>query len=373
MELIVMALILSAVLFGQYLLYAKLGLKNVSYKLSVSTPEAFEGDEIEITEEIENAKWLPLPWIRTEISCSRRLSFKGQAQSADKTEQRGLVSSIFVLKGYQKCRRVWKVRCEKRGVFTVYDSALSVSDLFGLAKPAMVIKLGQSVRVLPVPADMEEGELSSEAFLGDIQVRRFVLPDPFMICGAKEYTGREPMNRIHWAQTARTGTLMAYNNEFTTERRVLAIINMQRTYSDERQKLSVSKLEAQIKAAAFLLDLCYKSRTEVGIIANSAEPFSIEPSSGYEHTMTALRALAELSNGCGEHIDDFLSRQELGGYTDIVFISSFLSEKSADILRGLSFAGKCCMIFTTDIEETDFCEVRHIPQVRYYPNEGGED
>ena len=64
-----MALILTAVLAGQYFLYAKLGLKDVSYKLSISTPEAFEGEEIEITEEITNDKWLPLPWIRTEISC----------------------------------------------------------------------------------------------------------------------------------------------------------------------------------------------------------------------------------------------------------------------------------------------------------------
>lgn len=373
MELIVMAIILAAVLTGQYLLYAKTGLKNVSYRLHISTPEAFEGDEIDIIEEIENAKWLPLPWIRTEISCSRWLAFKGQQQSgADRNEQRGLVSSVFVLKGWQKCRRVWKVRCEKRGVFSVENSTLTVSDLFGLAKPAEVFKHDQTVRVLPVPADLDSIQQSREAFIGDMQVQRFVLPDPFMISGAKEYTGREPMNRIHWAQTARTGTLMAYNNEFTTERSVMVVLNMQRTYADTRQKLSASYLEGAIKAAAFMLDEGSSARADVGIMINSAEPLIIEPASGYEHIIRALRALAELKNSCGEHIDDFLMRQDFHGYTDIVFISVFLSEKSAELLRGLTAAGKCVTVFTNELEETDFCDVRHIPHGRYYPTEGGD-
>ncbi|MGN1119460.1 MAG: DUF58 domain-containing protein, partial [Oscillospiraceae bacterium] len=242
MELVVMALILAAVLVGQYLLYARMGLKNLSYKLSVNVCEAFEGEEIEVTEEVENAKWLPLPWIRSEIRCSRWLTFRGMSDSSDSrrdnTEQRGLVGSIFVLKGWQKCRRVWRVKCEKRGVFPFEDATVTVSDLFGLVRQAAVFKLCQSVRVLPVPSDMESGSLSAEAFIGDAQVQRFVLPDPFVISGAKEYTGREPMNRIHWAQTARTGALMVYNSEFTTERRVLVVMNLQRSYHNERQRLS---------------------------------------------------------------------------------------------------------------------------------------
>ena len=49
-----------------------------------------------------------------------------------------------------------------------------------------------------------------------------------MIAGAKEYTGREPLNRINWKYTAITGKLMAMNNEFTTSRNSLIVINMQR-------------------------------------------------------------------------------------------------------------------------------------------------
>ena len=373
MELVVMALIVAAVLVAQYFLYSRLGLKNLSYTLTISTPEAFEGDEIEIVEEIDNAKLLPLPWIRTEINCSRWLTFRGQTHTPDSgDDQRGLISGIFVLKGHQKCRRAWRVRCEKRGVFTVEDTSVAVSDIFGLVKPAAVFRIRESVRVLPRPSEAELSELSSDAFIGDMQVRRFVLPDPFMISGAKEYSGREPMNRIHWAQTARTGSLMVYSNEFTTERRFLIIMNMQRSFLSDVQSLALSVLEGQIKAAAFMLDYCCKTRAEAALAVNSENEVFLPYAEGYEQTMSALRELAELKNECGCHIDDYFEKLNFSECTDIVFISGFLSEKTAEALHRLSESGKNCLVISTEISETEFDGVINVPR-RYYSGGGGEE
>lgn len=387
MELVVMALILAGALIGQYILFDRLGLKKLNYTLTVQKPgdkppagedgivEAFEDEEIEIVEELDNAKLLPLPWVRTEISCSRWLSFFGGAGHSGEKDgfQKGLVSGIFTLRGRQKCRRTWRVRCEKRGVFTIEDVSVAVSDLLGLVKSSRVIKLNRKIRVLPVPADMDAGEMSSDVFIGDIPVRRFVLPDPFVISGAREYTGREPMNRIHWAQTARSGSLMVYNNEFTTERRVLIILNIQRSFHGERQKISVSAFEALIKGAAFMLDQCLKTHTVCALTANSPEPLLPEYGEGYGHIIKILRSLSELKSVCGAHIDDFLPGVDFSELTDVVFVSSFLDEKCADILRSLSMNGRSMTIFTTDIEETDFCEVMHLPRKKYYLPESGED
>ncbi len=372
MELVVMALIVAAVLTAQYFLYSRLGLKNLLYTLTVSTPEAFEGDEIEIVEEIENDKLLPLPWIRTEINCSRWLTFRGQTHMPDSDDnQRGLISGIFVLKGHQKCRRVWRVRCEKRGLFTVEDTSVAVSDIFGLVKPAAVFRIRESVRVLPRPSDAELPELSSDAFIGDMQVRRFVLPDPFMISGAKEYSGREPMNRIHWSQTARTGSLMAYSNEFSTERQFLIIMNIQRGFMSDVQPMTLSVLEGQIKAAAFMLDYCCKIHAESALAVNSAKEIFLPSAEGYEHTIKALRELAELKNECGCHIDDYFDKLSFCEYTDIVFITGFLSEKTAETLRRLRESGKNCLVISTEISETEYDGVINVPR-RYYSGGGGE-
>lgn len=383
-----MALILAAVLTGQYLLYRRLGQKKLEYRLTLRTKgggevaadgaemlEAFEDEEIELIEELDNAKLLPLPWVRTEISCSRWLSFYGGSSVRDQRDaaQKGLISGIFTLRGRQKCRRTWRVRCEKRGVFRLEDVSITVSDLFGLVKSARVIKLDQRLRVLPVPADMESGEMSSSSFIGDIPVRRFVMPDPFVISGAREYTGREPMNRIHWSQSARSGSLMVYNNEFTTERRVLILLNIQRSYHGEKQKIGTPVLEALIKGAAFMLDRCFSTHTECALTVNSPEPVAAEPGDGTAHLMKRLRELAELKSSCGAHIDDFITTVDFHDYTDIVFISSFLDEKCGELLRGLSENGRVVTIFSTSIEETDFCEVRHIPRKMYYIPENDDE
>ena len=375
MELVAMALIIAAVILAQYIVYEKNGLKNVYYSFHISTSEAFEGDEIEIIEEIENAKRLPLVWVRSEISCSGQLTFKGQRQSIgnspevseDKNgEQRGLISGIFMLRGYQKCRRVWKVRCDRRGVMTVDNAVISVSDLLGMSKRAKTFSVTDSIRVLPVPADMDAGRLSGDLFIGNMQVRRFVLPDPFMISGAREYTGREPMNRIHWAQTARTGNLMVYNNEFTTERRMMIILNMQRSAGAYRQSMPESILEPQIKSAAFALDLCTKMNAECSLAVNAETTLIIPPSEGYEHTMNVLRRLAELENMCGERMEELLSRLDFNEFTDVILITATVSDMIYEFLTGLNGKGKCCKIFTVglDIDEeilTPICETVHIP------------
>lgn len=368
-----MAAILAAVLIGQYFLYKKLALKNLTYKLTFSKTEVFEGDEFEAVEEIENAKWLPLPWVRTEINTSRRLRFIGVEMRADKSEQRGLVSGIVVLRGWQKCRRVWRVSCEKRGVFTINDISVSASDLFGLCRPTMLVKLSQSVRVLPLPAEIDCGDLSKDTFIGDITVRRFILPDPFVISGAREYTGREPMNRIHWAQTARVGKPMVYSSEFTTERSVLVILNMQRSAANyEGRRLSVTNIEAQIKASAYVLDECNKTNTACALCANTPQALVTKSAAGYEHTMELLRELSELKNECGEHIDDFLHKVNLNEYTDFVLVTSFVSENTGEFIRAAMRTGKGFIILTTGEESAEYCETRHIPR-KIYPNIAGDD
>lgn len=368
-----MALIVTAVLAVQYQVYKNIGLKNISYKLTISKAEAFEGEDIEIIEEIENGKWLPLPWMRSEISCSRWLSFYGNSQSVAKDAQKGLVSGVFMLKGYQKLRRVWRVRCEKRGVFTIEDVTLAVSDLFGLVKPSMMIKLKEQICVLPSPCDMELPAFSAETFIGNNTVRRFILPDPFLICGAKEYTGREPMNRIHWAQSARTGSLMVYNNEFSTERRALILLDLQRTASDETLRLPVALMEAQIKAAACVLDHCYRSHIAVAFSANDQDRTFVAADDGYEHTINILRRLARLKNRCGEHIDDHVSQLDLSEYTDVVLISNILTDKISELIRRLISQGVYVALLSNEINETGFCDVCHVPRTRSYPMESGDD
>ena len=48
-----------------------------------------------------------------------------------------------------------------------------------------------------------------------------------MLRGYREYSGREPMKQISWLQSARTGTLTVRQNDFTVDRNVTILFNME--------------------------------------------------------------------------------------------------------------------------------------------------
>lgn len=60
-----------ALLFLLAVIYERNGLKALSYTRYFSTKVAYEGDNLEMIEEIVNAKLLPLPWLRLESSIAR--------------------------------------------------------------------------------------------------------------------------------------------------------------------------------------------------------------------------------------------------------------------------------------------------------------
>ena len=93
MQLAALAAILLAILWLQNWIYRKYALQDVHYRCYLSRDQVYEGDEIELIEELENRKWLPLPWFKTEITASRWLDFAGaQSQLTDKSR---FVPSFF--------------------------------------------------------------------------------------------------------------------------------------------------------------------------------------------------------------------------------------------------------------------------------------
>ncbi len=62
--------------------------------------------------------------------------------------------------------------------------------------------------------------------MGEASVRRFILDDPTMLLGYRDYTGREPMKQISWKQSAKVGKLMVRQNDYTTDRVAVVMVNM---------------------------------------------------------------------------------------------------------------------------------------------------
>ena len=250
MEFAAIAVVLVGLFLLQNQLYKQYAFKNIHYSCTLSCNECYEGDEIELIEEIVNRKWLPLPWLKAEITTSRWLSFAG-AQSGVTGETR-FVPSFFSVRGYSKVTRRWKVKALKRGEFSIEQVVLITTDLLGYSNLSMSGDASARILVLPKAIESSEITVRPRYLNGDIMVRRQLLDDPFYISGVRQYTGHEPMSRIHWPATAVMQQLMVYNNDFTSRQSVTIILNMQSRASEHMEVVDTDRMENAIRVCAGL-------------------------------------------------------------------------------------------------------------------------
>lgn len=115
----------------------------------------------------------------------------------------------------------------ERGIHSIGRIYVECGDFFGLR--TMIASQELETRVICTAKSAENDAAISAlgSYLGDISVRRFIFEDPNLLIGYREYTGREPMKKISWTQTAKTGELMVKLNDFTVDINVAVVVNME--------------------------------------------------------------------------------------------------------------------------------------------------
>lgn len=354
MEIIFVLILIALAIAAEFFIYTRRGFINLSYKAELDRNEVFEGEEAVFTEIIVNGKLLPLPFLKTEIIAPVSLDFGVKAEK--NKEGVCCIPSVFSVRGRERCRRVRSVRCCRRGVFEIGAASLYGSDLFGLGEFVLRVTDAKiSLTVLPSPLSAEDFSTDNRQLYGDILVRRFICEDPFLINGAHEYSGREPMNKISWSASARAGKLMAISNDHTSCSKLLILLNFQRR-DDIFVSASEEICELMIKAAAFAMERAEEARAEFALAINVSGQEPLEAGAGAEFKLKQLRRLAKISTECYLRTADFLEAQPVGEFTDAVLITPTFSFESAEYLEGLRRMGLGICAFSTYNEaEAPFC------------------
>ena len=366
MEFVALALLIGLLVFVQNKVYRSTGLKKLDYDCRLSTAEAKQGDEIELVECFSNKKWLPLPWLKTEITTSKWLDFAG-SQSVVTGETR-FVPSFFMLKSHRRVVRKWRVKCLKRGVFAVNKVTVVSTDLLGNTPLSAPMPVDASVVVLPAPLELAELFLAANRLCGDLVVRRHYIPDPFYVTGVREYTDRDPMNRIHWPATAREQRLMVQNSDFTTSQSLLLLLNAQTSYPRNYTIVDEDLLEIAIRVCATFLDQTLENGVPVRLLSNTSAgepgaPVISGESWGEEYVLDLKRTLARMQLNVTEPFDEFLSSccQRFSA-TDIVLVTAYLNQAIVEFARQKRREGAGVkLLLLKSLEEgqeyPDFCEV----------------
>lgn len=353
MIVIAVVIILIALALAEVFLYRKRGFKRIEYKLSLSSDEVNEGDEIEIIEEISNGKLLPIPWFKTEIVTSRWLNFAGA--NARITNDSRYVPSFFVLGGYEKIIRRWHVKCTRRGVYRLDKINLIMSDLFGIVTQSKLAPVNEEVIVLPTPIRLDDYAISPQMLGGEMVIRRHIIEDVFEPIGIREYVDGDAMGKIHWKATASHGELMTITNEYNVENSITTMLNMQSGEYGITSAQGIKSLELGIKCAVAIFQKAEEIAMPFSLLANTnideeSDEISSPLSTGKEHYFNIMRTLATIEPHSTMRFSTFLKgKYHSINTSEIAIITAYVDEDIINFVRYKSRSGIKVTVFLTAV------------------------
>jgi uncharacterized protein (DUF58 family) len=316
--------VIIAVIFIQRFIYIKFSFENLSFDCNFSETEAEEGDIFYITEEIENKKYLPLPALSTVFSAGDKIAFADSEGNLIKSKS---VFAFLTAGMYKKTMRSWRIKAIRRGRHSIKRMTLNSKDIFGLVSVAKDFSCDTSVLVLP--SAYSKDEIALPDFTGGSQpVPAGYFSDPFSIIKISPYTYSEPLNKINWKASAKTGELMVNYEQPSVSGKVLVVL--------DASDVSLI-LEKNIKLCATLSRMI-PGDSEVTFISNAVLP---------ENYLNPLIDFIDSNNGFIKTREFILSshdrnfRRILAEITDA---SKYDAEKLLEWQASREFYGKIILV-----------------------------
>ena len=104
---------------------------------------------------------------------------------------------------------------EKRGVYIFSGREICRGDFLGLHLACDHFNMLRTILVYPPRLSSAALIDSLGSYCGELSAQRWLIRDPVLTIGVREYTGNEPMRTISWSQTARRGELTVREFDYT--------------------------------------------------------------------------------------------------------------------------------------------------------------
>lgn len=212
-----------------------------------SVNEVFEGEGAELTETIENAKWLPLPMVKIKLELSRQLRFRDTENSV--VSDYFYRTDIYSIGPNQKVTRSMKFRCTARGYYTFRGVDVIGTGLFFSNEYVESVDTSSFLYVFPKLHNPGIMEPVLNRINGETLTKRNLAEDPFEFRGIREYQPYDTMKNINWKASAKTGDLLVNVHDYTSHRTIRVFIDLDRPKmitKDEVIELCISMAAANI-------------------------------------------------------------------------------------------------------------------------------
>lgn len=270
-------------------------LKDVEYSIKASKSVVEPCEIFSLSTTLHNNKWLPVTFIKmSELVPSSMWVEREKHQYYDFSKTGKLISSTYLLP-YQRFTRTFKASLPQRGRYFLHGAVLYGGDIFGLSETIEYVNLMEEIVVLPKAINSQKLETVMGGFLGDFSVNRFIMEDPILTIGFREYTGREPMKYINWPQSLKSSALMVKNFDHTTDLSVTVILNVE--CGSDGKEINSQLAEGAFSVARFVCEYLESKKIKYSFTTNATAAGavghwkSVGEGLGSRHLYTILEGL----------------------------------------------------------------------------------
>jgi uncharacterized repeat protein (TIGR01451 family) len=192
------------VLLGVYLLsryLAKAWVTNLSAERVFHSEPLEVGDSVEMTIRLTNAGKVPVGWVLIEDMVPEQAVFR------KRLVVKGRRIAVLFLRPRQTKPVKYRVTFAGRGYWPLGPFVAETGDVFGLHRRHRLLAPPTYVMVLPKMLPIRKYDFASERPIGEIRLANRLFEDPTRTAGVRPYMIGDPLQRIHWRATARTGQL----------------------------------------------------------------------------------------------------------------------------------------------------------------------
>lgn len=304
MRLIIALAVLMLLYSIQSRLYREYWNIGLRIRLTFSKDTANIGEQIVLTQVIENRKALPLPILHVKFRTTRTFSFEDNENT--QTTDYHYRNDVFSVLGKQKVTRQLPFLVTHRGYFSINELHLTSRDLFLTKSFVSILPNDTAIYVLPERLQAKHFASMHEQMLGDFHTHRQSMEDPFAFAGIRPYQTFDTMKSINWKSTAHMGMLMVNQYQPATSNEVRIFLNLtpyMQSYADGLFEHAINI--ANTVGSAFIDDAIDVSLQTNAYDILTKEQSYLAPGHGKEHKLTLARMLSriDLKQKCSDFME----------------------------------------------------------------------
>ena len=253
-------------------LWTRLSERALVIRREPLTPRSQVGDRVRERITVSNTWWLPKPWLDVQVESALP----------------GHAGRYFLsLSAREQWRAELESTASQRGLYSLGPTRVATGDPFGFFRHEWEFAAETSVLVYPATVDLPRFRPLDGALAGGGQRRERVPHATAMAAGLREYYPGDPLNRIHWPNSARLGRLVVKEFEEDPVSDVWIVLDLDRNV--HRGEGALSAEEQGITIAASLARHLLLQNRAVGLLT---QRHVLEPDRGTRQLLKILELLA---------------------------------------------------------------------------------